>query len=302
MTKALEQPVILLGTGRCGTTVLSEIIMRHPQLAYLSNYQVWFPSYPQINILRFLFENKFWQFRGQKKQLNRVRFFNKLSFYPVENYNWWGWITKGKVDMSRDFLLDKKASDEEKKFIRNYLEKLVKYQGKKRLCLKITGPSRISFIKSIFPDAIFIYVDREDVPTIKSFLNVPFWKDRGKSQLWWRGGYSEKELEILNKNDNNGLFLTAFQIKKLKQVFHYEKETYKPSLIKISYEDFIKDPKNEITKIINFCDLQENSEPCYDYLKSLNILDRNNVEGDFFTLGELQLIENIKLDKLKNSK
>ena len=302
MGKELDKPVIFLGTGRCGTTIISEIIMRHPYLAYVSNYQIWFPSFPQINVLRFLFENKLWNFRGQKKQLNQVKILNKLSFYPVENYKWWGRITRGKMDMSRDFLLDKVASKDDKKFIRSYLAKLVRYQGKKRLCLKLTGPSRVSFIQSIFPDAIFVYVNRKDVPTIKSFLKVPFWKSRGESQLWWKGAYSEKELQLINENENNGLFLTAFQIKKLKQVFEYEKKAFNPSVIEISYEDFIEDPNKEISKILKFCGLDKNSAPCYSYLDTLKILDRNKKEHNNISTEDLQLIKNIELDNLNNSK
>ena len=302
MGKELDRPVIFLGTGRCGTTIISEIIMRHPYLAYISNYQIWFPSIPQINILRFLFENKLWNFRGQKKQLNQVKILNKLSFYPVENYKWWGWLTRGKMDMSRDFLLDKVAGVEDKKFIRSYFTKLVHYQGKKRLCLKLTGPSRISFIQSIFPDAIFVYVNRKDIPTIKSFLNVPFWKSRGESQLWWKGVYSERELDLVKENKGNGLFLTAVQIKKLKQVFEYEKKAFNPCVIEISYEDFIEDPNKEISKILKFCGLETNSGPCYSYLETLKILDRNRKDDDVISTEDLQLIRNIELDKLKKSK
>lgn len=301
MKKALDRPIIFLGTGRCGTSILSEIVMRHPHLAYPSNYQIWFPFIPQINLLRFLFENRYWNVRGQKKQLNQVKILNKLTFYPVENYKWWGWITKGKVDMSRDFLLDRVASVEENRLIRNYLNNLVRYQVKRRLCLKITGPSRIGFFKSIFPDAIFVNVDRDNVSTIKSFLKVPFWKSRGGRQLWWKGAYSLKEKELAERNKDNTLFLTAFQIKKLKQVCQYEINTCDPSIINIFYEDFIRNPKKEISRILKFCGLEQDSERCYSYLNTLSILDRNKVQDNFFSNEELQMIQNIELEKLKNS-
>ena len=54
----LEKPIILFGSGRSGTTIISEILFQHEDLAWHSNYQEIFPGIPQINYLRRLFDNR----------------------------------------------------------------------------------------------------------------------------------------------------------------------------------------------------------------------------------------------------
>ena len=185
--KNLQKPVIFIGSGRSGTTIISEIVFRHESLAWPSNYQVMFPAVPQVNMLRILFENKLWHLQGQKQQLNDVSKLNKYFFKPAEAYDFWEYITGKRINFSRGFLLNEKAAPEEAEKIRSAFTKLINYQRKERLAFKITGPSRIGYLHSVFPDAIFINIVRDAVPTIKSWLNVDFWQDKGKNQLWWVG-------------------------------------------------------------------------------------------------------------------
>ena len=58
----LEKPIIFFGSGRSGTTILSEIIFQHEDLAWHSNYQELLPRSAMINLVRRLFENKYWRF------------------------------------------------------------------------------------------------------------------------------------------------------------------------------------------------------------------------------------------------
>ena len=66
MNYQIDKPIIFVGTGRSGTTIISEIIMRHPSLAYPSNYNAKSYKYPIISVIRFLFINNFYKIYGQK--------------------------------------------------------------------------------------------------------------------------------------------------------------------------------------------------------------------------------------------
>jgi len=213
--KNVESPVIFIGSGRSGTTIISEIIFRHESLAWPSNYQEKYPTVPEINLLRNVFENKLWHFQGQKRQLNKVSSINKLLFKPAEAYDFWEHITGPRIDFSRGFLINDRATTEEAKKIRTIFNKLVSYQLKQRLSFKITGPSRIGYLKSIFPDAVFINIVREPLPTINSWLNVEFWQNKGKHQLWWRGAYAKSEEDWAKENSHKPELLAAMQYKKI---------------------------------------------------------------------------------------
>ncbi len=174
ITNCLLQPIIFIGPGRSGSTIISEFIMMHEDLGWISNYHEWFPYFPMMNVIRRFTDNKYWRLVGEKGQINKTRFLNGLLPRPAEAYAYWDLITPTSIDFSRGFLLKEKASIEEIKNIRSRFYRLLSLQGKSRLSFKITGPGRISYLHSIFPDAIFINVVRDINPIVNSFFKVDF--------------------------------------------------------------------------------------------------------------------------------
>ena len=288
--KTLQEPIIFIGTGRSGTTIISEIIDRHPDLAFPSNYQDRFPANPNINLIRSLFDNSLWRTFGQKPQLNKLSPVNRYIFKPVEAYNMWDYLIGDDMDFSREFLTEEYLSEERIDFIRSYFHKMVVFQNKKRLTFKITGPSRISFLLKIFPDAIFINLKRNLIPTINSFLKVDFWQSRA-NQLWWSGVYNEEEKKWAKKNSDNPALLTAFQIMKIIQITEMEVNKFQPKYLEIHYEDFVANPEKELKRIINFTELP--SFEMTSHLKSITIHNRNKKDTDYFNQDELENIYDI---------
>lgn len=83
----LERPIIFIGVARAGTSVISEIILQHDDLAVISSYHDKFPNSTLVNFIRPVVDNKLWRINGQKKQLNKVSFGNRYSFKSTEAYN-----------------------------------------------------------------------------------------------------------------------------------------------------------------------------------------------------------------------
>ncbi|HEY2728022.1 MAG TPA: hypothetical protein VGI61_12670, partial [Parafilimonas sp.] len=104
----LEKPIIIFGSGRSGTTLISEIIFQHEDLAWHSNYQELFPKFAGINYMRRVFDNKMWRIIGMNTQNNRT-FSNYMLFRPIERYDFWEAVTGERIDFSRGFLLNEKA-------------------------------------------------------------------------------------------------------------------------------------------------------------------------------------------------
>lgn len=278
MKNNISKPVIVIGSGRSGTTIISEILFRHEDLAWPSNYQEMFPAKPGINLFRLAFENKLWRLQGQKPQLNKVSKLNKVLFKPAEAYKFWEYLTGPDVDFSRGFLLNQKPSAEDLKRIHKAFNKIVRYQSKKRLAFKITGPARIGYLKTVFPDAVFINIVREPIATINSWLNVEFWQDKGKHQLWWTGAYSQQELEWAEKNADKPELLAAMQYRKLQETTEKEIADYKVKCLTVRYEDFVAQPATVINNIISFAELKQS--PLVDtYLKGIKIYNQNKNEN-----------------------
>ncbi len=278
----LKKPIIIFGSGRSGTTIISEIIFQHEHLAWHSNYQEIFTRSTHINYLRRLFDNKwwrlikFWSFVGVSKNTRQkgLALFKLVIFNPIERYNFWEFITGKRIDFSRGFLLNEKATPEERNFILSFLAKQVKYQGRKRLIMKFTGPARLEYLSSIFPDALFVNIVREPVATVRSWLEVGFWQTKGINKLWWTGAYTPEEEAEAEKLKNQPALITAFQYKKLMETTAEEIKKLRLEVYEVQYEDFVKDPNKAIKNMMEFMQLPP-SEFVDKYLANLAIFNRN---------------------------
>ncbi len=277
----LENPIIFIGPGRSGSTIISEFVMVHEQLAWPSNYLEMYPYADWSNYLRTVFDNSFWRITAEKGQINKTRLLNSYLPYPAEAYPFWERLSRDDIDFSRGFLLGDVATTDEKKKIRAVFADLVKAQGRERLALKTTGPGRIGYLQSIFPDAIFINVIREPAATVRSLLNVPFWKDLGMHQLWWTGAYSEAEKRYYQTIRHDAKLSTAFQLEKILCTTRQEAEQCNAGVTTIHYEDFVANPALTVEQILCITGLPP-SKWIDQKLEATPVHNRNNIQRSQF--------------------
>ena len=274
MNNVLTKPIIFIGIPRSGTTIISESILASNELAWPSNYSDRFPKVVSLNLLRRLFHNKYYYLKGNKSQLYKTKFFNKYTFKADESYPMWDYLIGSSFSKST---IEREATELEKKTIRNYFTHLVQKQGKERLAFKITGPSRIIFLQSIFPDAYFIRVKRDVRPTIESLMNVNFWKENKKNEIWWEGlGDKRDNFEEFKKSK---LKLTTYQVNKLNQLAENELKKSNVNFIEVNYETFTKKTIDEIQRICDFCNLDFSPE-MKRFIINNPLVNRNNTTNE----------------------
>ncbi|NJB70288.1 hypothetical protein GGR42_000750 [Saonia flava] len=288
----VEEPIIFLGAPRSGTSIISEIVMRHKDLAYPSQYQPRVLGNTNINYLRRLADNSFWRFHGQKKQLNKVSPLNYFIFRSVEAYPMWDYLVRDGISFSKDFLINEKATSEERLRIVSFFSKLVNKQGKKRLAFKITGPSRLNYLLSIFPKAKVVYITRDSIAVVNSLMRVPFWKERGMTKFWWQGAYDDSDNKWLESNKSDNIQITAYQIRKIIQVTENEIFTHRPDALKVEYTNFIENPESTIEKILSYTGLSQD-KACFDYFKRNRIFNQNKKNATFFSEEERRRLINL---------
>lgn len=280
--KYLYKPIIIIGSGRSGTTIMSEIIFQHEQLAWHSNWQEIIVFTPLINLLRGVFNNRLWRIKKfykyvgvskNTRQKNQSKI-DLILFNPIERYNFWEYITGKRIDFSRGFLMNERATPDEVKRIRSFLNKQVKYQGRERLIMKFTGPARLEYLTSIFPDALIVNVVREPVATVRSWLEVGFWQRMGIDKLWWRGAYTPDEIAYSETIKDKPALITALQYKKLMETTQEEIKKLGLNVYECRYEDFVKDPKTFIYTMMEFMQLPP-SKNVDAYLENMIVDNRN---------------------------
>lgn len=251
----LQAPIIFIGPGRSGSTIVSEFIFEHESLAWLSHQQEHMPHAMWVNNLKYLFDNPLWRLTGEKSQINKTRKFNSIFPRPAEAYSFWEAVVREELDFARGFLIGETATAEEKQRIRKAIRSIVTRQGKKRFAAKLTGPGRVGYLKSIFPDAVFINVIRNPANTVKSLMNVDFWQDNGRKKLWWTGAYSEQELELYEQNKSDEIWGTTFQVAKIMDTTIQEAQQFNANMLTVKYEDFVADTQGTVNDIMKFAGL-----------------------------------------------
>ena len=271
--KLLEKPVIIFGTGRSGTTVISDIILHHEDLAWHSNWQELLPKSAAINYLRRAFDNGLWNITGMNTQNNKS-LVNQVLFRPIERYDFWESITGPRIDFSRGFLLNERATEAERAHMRMHFAKMVKYQHRKRLAFKLTGPARMEYLLSVFPDAQFVQITREPVATVRSWLEI-HWSNQMTEQLWWDGAYTEEEKVKAKELAKNPALFVAFQYKKLMETTALETAKLGADVYTARYEDFVKDARGFIANMMQHLGLPE-SKRVNAFMSKISVQNRNN--------------------------
>ena len=299
MNKKSNDPIIFIGTGRSGSTYISGCIFSHKKIGYPSNYQEKFPANLSINYIKHLFDNSFWRI-NTRGSFNK--FIAKTFFLPSEAYSMWRYLLQGEVDFSRSFLIKDRLTEKTSKRVEEYFQRMIHIQGKERLGFKVTGPSRIGFLKSIFPNAHFVWVKRDLHATISSFLKKDFWKTRGYSDLWFYDAFTNEEKEFALRYKKDPAMLTTIQLKKI--MLETEKEIAQcgAKVFEIDYEHFLENPKDSISKILEFSNL-DFDQSCFDYISQNTIkkrdVDYRSIFGDEKFNEIEEFITSDKLGKLK---
>lgn len=211
----------------------------------------------------------------------------------VEAYPVWQLHCGEKI--KSDFLIEQVATSDERIGITRAIRQVMILQGKSRFFAKFTGPPRIRYLNSIFPDAFFIHVLRDPRAVVRSLLNVSFWKEKGGLQeLWWKNGPDIGEKELDGSEDLLPIKLAALQWKTVLDVTWQERKLIeKQRFIEIRYEDFVRDPHGILSELVIKLELPQ-SNNVHRFLDSIGrASDMNFKYKEYCKPSEIDTIESI---------
>ena len=174
------KPIIIVGTGRCGSTLFHRLLAQHPQMMWLSPICYKYPDKPAWNRVAVT---------AMDNQVLRRLFGGRIR--PGENYRFWDKYAYGFSEPCRD-LVRSDVSARVKKQVRAAFEPMLSAK-RNRLLIKITGWSRIGFLNEIFEDAKFIHMLRDGRAVASSLLHVNFWRGWYGPQSWRAGLLSPED-------------------------------------------------------------------------------------------------------------
>ena len=249
MIDRLKDPIFFIGFPRSGTTVIFEAFVRNPEFGWLANYAEMWPRAIAANIVCRLLDNRLVRMRGHKKQYGRVRFGNRLLPQPEEAYAFWDHYTG--IDFSHDYLIGQKADKSSCRAVREALQMTMWYQNKNRFTTKLTGPGRIGYLLSIFPDAKFVNIIRDGRAVVESLIRMEFWHAKGGMEApFWNNGLEADSLADWERSDRDPVVLAAHQWKRIIETTRDESYNLNEAqYFELKYETFVKSPQTAIGEL-----------------------------------------------------
>ncbi len=255
----VSRPIIMIGMPRSGTTAIFETLALHEDVAWFSHQSGWFPriGVPMaiaVRLCGFSWCRRLQESAGTRHHKGLGRLWSLVPA-PGECYPLWKrWCGNKFLE---EYLIDVTATRDECRRVQKAVHWVLRLQGKSRFVGKITGPSRIGYIRSIFPDAFFIHIIRDGRAVVNSLLNVNFWKaGSGLDRPWWAGGSPDGWKEEWENFGRSPIALAAIQWRTVLEVAQREREQLAPDHYwEIRYEDFVADPRDVTDRFLAKCGL-----------------------------------------------
>lgn len=240
--------VFIVGSGRCGSSLVHELISQHRGVGFVSNVDDNFPHFNSKGALNS---------RLLRSPLGKHTKKGGLRFAPSEAYRL---ISKTVSPLYANSCRNLRASDvtpELRRSFRKFFFDRCRAQGKHVFVHKYTGWSRVDFFKEIFPEAKFVHIVRDGRAVANSFLQMEWWTGYLGPENWYLGSLNEQHRSLWESSNRSFLILAGIAWEILvKSVEQDANRIGRGSVCTIRYEDFLIDPIGQMRDLCDFSELE----------------------------------------------
>jgi len=244
--------VFLIGSGRCGSSLIHELVARHRDVGFISNIDdnlTFLKGLGRFNnsILRSPF--------GKFTKKGRPRFAPSEAYSIISRH-----VSPIYANSCRNLRASDVTPSLKRKFRDFFLERY-RAQSKPLFFHKYTGWSRASFFKEIFPEARFVHIVRDGRAVANSFLQMDWWTGYESPERWYLGHLSDADNKAWEESGNSFVTLAGVAWKIL--VNSIEEDAAQmddSSTMIVRYEDFLHAPDEKIQAICEFSGLEFDSD------------------------------------------
>lgn len=242
---SVDRPIFILGTGRCGSSYLYQLLGYHPDLAWLSHYTSYLPGGGWWAAL-----SRVHDLPGLAGWLPQAE--SRLVPQPTENYRLLRQATDGVFTLPRR-LTRADVTPEARRRLRDLVDRHTRAQGKPRFALKYTGFPRLAYLDEIFPDARFVHVRRDGRAVASSLVAVDWWAGEGS---WGWGEMRPEFAAEYEASGKNPLILSSIYWKTLMDYLaEARRDVPADRLLDLRYDTLIADPVAGMRQVAEFAQL-----------------------------------------------
>lgn len=281
----ITKPIIIVGTGRCGSTLFHRLLARHPQVMWLSGFCDRYPTRPE------------WNRRAVTAMRNP--FLHRMlgaKIQPGECYRFWDKHAYGFSEPCRD-LVRTDVTARVKQQVRAAMGSMLTPTCS-RLLVKITGWPRIGFLDEIFQDAKFIHIVRDGRAVASSLLHVNFWRGWYGPQGWRAGLLSPEDQATWEGYGRSFTALAGLEWRIQMRAIEAARQELDPQRFsEVKYETICQKPLETCRRILDFAELPSSAEFERE-VSAASIRDMSNRWRDDLTAGQQDLLDDLLREDL----
>jgi hypothetical protein len=262
----MTRHLFLVGTGRCGSTLINEILCGHADVRYISVLE------DRLGMTRESFHNAVarayrvgvpyvavsTEARGPKTFRQHIGRRTVARCGPSEAYR----VIRKEISPAfaqpfRDLTSSDCGPWLEKRLRRFFTTE----EAPKLFVHKFTGWPRIGALAAAFPDARFIHVVRDGRAVANSLIQMPWW-DGWRGPTGWSFGPLSAELSQAWENSGHRFpVLAGIEWKLLVDGFEVARaEIDATRILEVRYEDFVSHPTAHLETILAFAGLDKSTQ------------------------------------------
>jgi hypothetical protein len=238
--------VFVLGTGRCGSTLVHDVLARHPAVGSLLNVD---------DRLRTHVSGRWGQaiYRRLPVALTEK---GRTRLAPSEGYE----ILERRVSPIlsrpvRDLVADD-ASPWLAERLRGFFDQLARARRTPVVLHKFTGWPRARFLHAVLPSARFVHVVRDGRAVANSLLQMPWWRGYEGPEAWGWGPLPDVDEKEWEASGRSFPVLAALQWRLLMDAFDDARDAIPADLWhEARFEDFVDSPREGTRSLLEFVGL-----------------------------------------------
>ncbi|MBO4161021.1 sulfotransferase family protein [Micromonospora antibiotica] len=250
---------VVVGTGRCGSTLVQELLSRHPGVGFVSGVD---DKLSLLNLAgRFngpLYRRSAPRPAGMTSLRHSRRLLEKgrLRVAPSEAYDLLDrHVVAGFSRPCRD-LTAEDLTPYLRRRLRAFFDARIERQGCRLLLHHVTGWPRTGFLRAGYPQLRVVNVVRDGRAVTNSWLQMGWWDGWRGPDNWFLGPLPTDLRQEWEEYDRSFPVLAALGWKMLMDSFAEARAVHpEGQWLDVRYEDLLADPRAEVARMLDFLGL-----------------------------------------------
>ena len=238
----------IIGTGRCGSSLVHEVIARHEDVGFVSNIEDRFAWLPRVGAVA---QPLYRRLPPSVTTKGRVR------IAPSEAYRILDRRVSPVLSMPSRDLTEDDATPWLADRVSRFFADRARSPGRPVFVHKFTGWPRARFLDASLPGSRFVHVVRDGRAVAASWLRMPWWRGDLGPGRWHFGPLPAEYADEWERSGRSPVILAGLAWKLLLDAHDEARAALGPEQwLEVRYEDVVADPREAFALILRFLGLE----------------------------------------------